>query len=139
MGEGYHNFHHQFPMDYRNAFRWYQYDPTKWFIATCYFLGLASHLRVFPSNEVEKGALSMKLKELKTVQDSLVWPCWSRDLPVVTWETCKASLLKRAFTAHLLSFQSRKNPNQGLSSLFLASYTMCPISLNNIRVAAPSC
>lgn len=34
MGEGYHNFHHQFPMDYRNAIKWYQFDPTKWFIAT---------------------------------------------------------------------------------------------------------
>lgn len=46
IGEGYHNFHHQFPMDYRNAIKWYQYDPTKWFIATCQKLGLASHLRV---------------------------------------------------------------------------------------------
>jgi stearoyl-CoA desaturase (Delta-9 desaturase) len=24
IGEGYHNFHHQFPMDYRNAIKWYQ-------------------------------------------------------------------------------------------------------------------
>jgi fatty-acid desaturase len=46
IGEGYHNFHHQFPMDYRNAIRWYQYDPTKWFIWACQKLGLASHLKV---------------------------------------------------------------------------------------------
>ena len=46
IGEGYHNFHHQFPMDYRNAIRWYQYDPTKWFIWACQQLGLASHLKV---------------------------------------------------------------------------------------------
>lgn len=46
IGEGYHNFHHQFPMDYRNAIRWYQYDPTKWFIWVCQQLGLASHLKV---------------------------------------------------------------------------------------------
>jgi len=46
FGEGYHNFHHQFPTDYRNAIRWYQYDPTKWFIAFCAKLGLASHLKV---------------------------------------------------------------------------------------------
>jgi stearoyl-CoA desaturase (delta-9 desaturase) len=52
IGEGYHNFHHQFPMDYRNAIKWYQYDPTKWFIWVCQQLGLASHLKVraFPSN-----------------------------------------------------------------------------------------
>ncbi|KAG1724344.1 hypothetical protein EDB19DRAFT_1949787 [Suillus lakei] len=87
MGEGYHNFHHQFPMDYRNAFRWYQYDPTKWFIAVCHYLGFASHLRVFPSNEIEKGALTMKLKALKDVQDSIEWPVPPQELPVVTWET----------------------------------------------------
>jgi len=46
IGEGYHNFHHQFPMDYRNAIKWYQYDPTKWFIWVCQQLGLASHLKV---------------------------------------------------------------------------------------------
>ena len=89
MGEGYHNFHHQFPMDYRNAFLWYQYDPTKWFIAFCGTLGLANNLKTFPSNEVAKGQLAMKLKELKKVQDNLEWPPQSEDLPVVSWETCK--------------------------------------------------
>ncbi|GKT60193.1 acyl-CoA desaturase [Colletotrichum tofieldiae] len=32
LGEGYHNFHHEFPSDYRNAIEWYQYDPSKWMI-----------------------------------------------------------------------------------------------------------
>ncbi|KAF7369083.1 Acyl-CoA desaturase [Mycena venus] len=86
MGEGYHNFHHQFPMDYRNAYLWYQYDPTKWFIASCKFLGLASNLRVFPSNEIAKGALTMKLKHLKQVQESITWPQAIEELPIVTWE-----------------------------------------------------
>jgi stearoyl-CoA desaturase (delta-9 desaturase) len=35
-------------MDYRNATKWYQYDPTKWFIRVCQKLGLASHLKVHP-------------------------------------------------------------------------------------------
>ncbi|PVU88743.1 hypothetical protein BB561_005723 [Smittium simulii] len=30
LGEGYHNFHHEFPSDYRNGIRFYHYDPTKW-------------------------------------------------------------------------------------------------------------
>jgi len=89
MGEGYHNFHHQFPMDYRNAFLWYQYDPTKWFIAICGRAGLASHLRVFPSNEIAKSQLSMKLKELKQLQDSLTWPVPAEKLPVISWKTCQ--------------------------------------------------
>lgn len=87
MGEGYHNFHHQFPMDYRNAFLWYQYDPTKWFIALCGRLRLATGLRVFPSNEIRKGALAMKLKSLKEVQDALEWPIPSEQLPIVSWST----------------------------------------------------
>ena len=32
LGEGYHNFHHEFPSDFRNGVHWYDYDPTKWFI-----------------------------------------------------------------------------------------------------------
>jgi len=76
-------------MDYRNAFRWYQYDPTKWFIAGCQYIGLASHLREFPNNEIEKGVLTMKLKELKEIQNSLKWPIASSELPVICWDRCK--------------------------------------------------
>ncbi|KAJ8518644.1 hypothetical protein ONZ45_g4315 [Pleurotus djamor] len=95
MGEGYHNFHHQFPMDYRNAFFWYQYDPTKWFIAICNLVGLAANLRVFPSNEIAKGALTMKLKELKKEQDQIQWPVGSERLPVVEWENFQRQSVKR--------------------------------------------
>jgi len=87
IGEGYHNFHHQFPMDFRNAIRWYQYDPTKWFIRTMQILGLASHLKVFPDNEVRKGELTMQLKRLRKEQDSLVWPQDSNGLPIISWES----------------------------------------------------
>lgn len=89
LGEGYHNFHHQFPMDYRNAAKWYQWDPTKWFIAVCNRFGLASHLRVFPEREIDKGRLTMQLKKLKAKQDNLEWPMDSNDLPVVNWESCR--------------------------------------------------
>ncbi len=44
-GEGYHNFHHHFPGDYRNGVRWFQWDPTKWTIALLARLGLAWDLR----------------------------------------------------------------------------------------------
>jgi stearoyl-CoA desaturase (delta-9 desaturase) len=43
-GEGYHNFHHRFPGDYRNDVRWYHWDPTKWLIWLCWRFGLASEL-----------------------------------------------------------------------------------------------
>ena len=44
-GEGYHNFHHRFPSDYRNGIRWYHWDPTKWCIYTLSKLGLAWDLK----------------------------------------------------------------------------------------------
>jgi stearoyl-CoA desaturase (delta-9 desaturase) len=88
VGEGYHNFHHQFPMDYRNAIKWYQYDPTKWFIWSMQKLGFASHLKVFPDNEVRKGQLTMQLKKLRRQQDNLAWPSDSNDLPVISYESC---------------------------------------------------
>jgi stearoyl-CoA desaturase (delta-9 desaturase) len=45
-GEGYHNFHHTFPSDYRNGIAWYHWDPTKWLIKTLERVGAASKLRV---------------------------------------------------------------------------------------------
>ena len=89
MGEGYHNFHHQYPMDYRNAIRWYQYDPTKWFIAACEWLGLASDLHVFSENEIQKGEFTMQVRRLKEFQDKIKWPLKSITLPIVDWESCK--------------------------------------------------
>ncbi|MBP9864823.1 MAG: fatty acid desaturase [Candidatus Omnitrophica bacterium] len=44
-GEGYHNFHHHFPVDYRNGIRWFDWDPSKWLIRTLAFLGLAQGLK----------------------------------------------------------------------------------------------
>lgn len=54
FGEGYHNYHHIFENDYRNGIYWWQYDPTKWLIKTCSWLGLAHKLRVTPKIKIEK-------------------------------------------------------------------------------------
>ena len=45
FGEGYHNFHHKFQYDYRNAILFHQWDPTKWLIWSMEKLGLASNLK----------------------------------------------------------------------------------------------
>lgn len=89
VGEGYHNFHHQFPMDYRNAIKWHQYDPTKWFISIMKAVGLASHLKTFPENEIKKGQLAMQLQHAHELQEKLEWPKSSNELPVVSWNEFK--------------------------------------------------
>jgi len=45
LGEGYHNFHHCFPSDYRNGSRRFDLDATKWFIGALALVGLASDLK----------------------------------------------------------------------------------------------
>ena len=49
LGEGYHNFHHRFQADYRNGVRWYQFDPTKWFVWSLSFVGITKNLRRTPA------------------------------------------------------------------------------------------
>jgi len=57
VGEGYHNFHHTFPSDYRNGIRWYHVDPTKWTIWTLSKLGLASGLKRVDAARIERRLL----------------------------------------------------------------------------------
>ncbi len=45
FGEGYHNYHHSHPSDYRNGAAWYHFDPTKWLIGTLSVPGLTWNLR----------------------------------------------------------------------------------------------
>lgn len=73
LGEGYHNFHHEFPSDYRNAIEWYQYDPTKVFIWCLSNLGLVYDLQMFPANEVVKGQLQMEQKALDAKKTRVNW------------------------------------------------------------------
>ncbi|KAM3502031.1 hypothetical protein MY11210_009192 [Beauveria gryllotalpidicola] len=86
LGEGYHNFHHEFPSDYRNAVEWWQYDPTKWAIWTWKQLGLASDLKQFRRNEIEKGRVQQLQKTLDRKRALLDWGTPIEDLPVVSWD-----------------------------------------------------
>ncbi|KAM3431721.1 hypothetical protein NHJ13734_007177 [Beauveria thailandica] len=86
LGEGYHNFHHEFPSDYRNAVEWWQYDPTKWAIWTWKRLGLASDLKQFRRNEIEKGRVQQLQKTLDRKRALLDWGTPIEDLPVVSWD-----------------------------------------------------
>jgi stearoyl-CoA desaturase (delta-9 desaturase) len=56
-GEGYHNFHHMFAHDYRNGVRWWQWDPSKWFIGAMSWLGLARNLNRVPWFKIQRALL----------------------------------------------------------------------------------
>jgi stearoyl-CoA desaturase (delta-9 desaturase) len=52
LGEGYHNYHHEFQYDYRNGVKPWQWDPTKWLIWVLSKLGVTSHLRRVPDEKI---------------------------------------------------------------------------------------
>lgn len=93
FGEGYHNFHHTFPSDYRNALEWYQFDPTKWLIRFWKYVGLAHDLKQFRASEVEKARLQQTQRTLETMQRDLDvkvkgmdWGIPLEGLPVMEWD-----------------------------------------------------
>lgn len=86
LGEGYHNFHHEFPSDYRNAIEWYQYDPTKWMIWLWKKVGLAYDLKQFRQNEIEKGRVQQLQKKLDQKRSKLDWGIPLDQLPIIEWD-----------------------------------------------------
>ncbi len=64
-GEGYHNFHHRFPFDYRNGHKWYHYDPVKWMIAFCAKMGWASNLKQTPATEIYRARIQAQQARIK--------------------------------------------------------------------------
>jgi stearoyl-CoA desaturase (delta-9 desaturase) len=69
-GEGYHNFHHIFQNDYRNGVKWYQFDPTKWLIATLSFMGLAENLKRVPDLWIQRSQLAMQFKRMEAALET---------------------------------------------------------------------
>lgn len=95
MGEGYHNFHHEFPSDYRNALKWYQFDPTKVFIWVCYQLGLAYNLQRFSQNAIEQGIVQQRQKKLDRWRQRLSWGVPIDQLPVIEFDDFRAEAKNR--------------------------------------------
>ncbi len=62
-GEGYHNFHHAFQLDYRNGFRWWHWDPTKWMIGVLSWIGLTANLKRSPAVQIEAARLELQYKK----------------------------------------------------------------------------
>jgi len=83
LGEGYHNFHHEFPQDYRNAIKFYQYDPTKWLINLLYYCGLVYDLKTFSNNEVQKGIVQMAQKKIDSKKENIYWGAKREELPLM--------------------------------------------------------
>ncbi len=65
FGEGYHNYHHSFPFDYRNGVKVWQFDPAKWMIWGLEKVGLARDLRRAPEAAVLKAKIEVQFETAK--------------------------------------------------------------------------
>jgi stearoyl-CoA desaturase (delta-9 desaturase) len=54
LGEGYHNYHHRFPADYRNGVRPWHFDPTKWWVWTLSKIGVTRDLKRVPDEMIRR-------------------------------------------------------------------------------------
>lgn len=62
FGEGYHNYHHSFPFDYRNGVKPWHFDPAKWFIYLLSKVGLVSDIRRAPEAAVLKAKVELQFE-----------------------------------------------------------------------------
>lgn len=80
-GEGYHNYHHAFQNDYRNGVRWWQYDPSKWVINLCAWVGLAYGRRRTPDFKIQRARLDLQFRRLREqAEKGDVPPTWRETL-----------------------------------------------------------
>ncbi len=74
-GEGYHNFHHRFASDYRNGYRWYHWDPTKWWLNVMSWIGLVGHVTRYRKEMLLKARIETDLerarRQMKAVPQKL--------------------------------------------------------------------
>ncbi|MEZ4704904.1 MAG: fatty acid desaturase [Bdellovibrionota bacterium] len=79
FGEGYHNFHHKYPADYRNGIRAYHWDPSKWLIQILHVVGMTWNLKQTPEEVIMRNKVKTqfhgleltKFKELDALRQQL--------------------------------------------------------------------
>jgi len=71
LGEGYLNFHREFPSDYRMGPFYYHVDATKWFLRLLSVLGLASGFQKTPYNQILRVRIQKQEEELDELRSKL--------------------------------------------------------------------
>lgn len=86
LGEGYHNYHHEYPQDYRNGIKFFQYDPTKWLIGVLSYAGLTYDLKWISKEEIKKAELQMKQRQLDEEKAKVMYGGNVTQLPELSWD-----------------------------------------------------
>lgn len=84
FGQALHNFHHEFPHDYRGSPSMWSYDPTKWAIWVLEHLGVVRNVYSSPALLVQQLEVQQQQKALNRVRTQLDWGTPILRLPLIT-------------------------------------------------------
>lgn len=84
FGQALHNFHHEFPHDYRGSSSVWAYDPTKWTIWLLERLGMVHSVYSAPALLVQQLEVQQQQKVLNRVRTQLDWGTPILRLPLIT-------------------------------------------------------
>ena len=91
---GHHNFHHEFPKDYRNGWKWYHYDPTKWLIMAMNKIGLTWDLCISSPFDIKKAIIATKEVKVRRERSKYSWGPSIDSLPHFTKEDVENRIIK---------------------------------------------
>jgi stearoyl-CoA desaturase (delta-9 desaturase) len=86
LGEGYHNYHHEFPQDYRNGIRYFHFDPTKWVIRLLSYTGTTWDLQAMSKEEIAKARVQMAQRSIDKEKAKLRLGKNFNEMPELTWD-----------------------------------------------------
>jgi len=72
FGEGYHNFHHKFQWDYRNGIKWYNFDPSKWFIKILSIFRMTYDLKQAKEYRILKAQINTINENIKSCSNNFL-------------------------------------------------------------------
>lgn len=124
FGEGYHNYHHQFPLDYRNGVRWFHFDPSKWLIFALSKLGLASNLRRVPDYRIIQAKIdAYKTKNLELAKQPMMEQLYQSILQTIAFiKECEKAYKETSLKEHLLKLSKAR---QELAESFSKWKSLC--------------
>lgn len=115
FGEGYHNYHHSFPFDYRNGVKVWQFDPAKWMIWTLSKVGLVRDLRRAPEAVVLKAKIEVQFEKAKERMEQVVHDL--REQYEMRLHEAHASLQKALQDLNSLQRRQKPMPVEGEENL----------------------
>ncbi|ODV80181.1 uncharacterized protein CANTADRAFT_49155 [Suhomyces tanzawaensis NRRL Y-17324] len=83
-GQGYQNYHHEFPHDYRSTASPLAFDPTKWFIWTLDKLGVVEELCRTPADLITQLRIQQQQQVINRMKSQLNWGTPISKLPKIT-------------------------------------------------------